>query len=163
MKLLLLLCLFVSTIYAIVIQPLPTPTVDSGVLLNRRQGSPTEAPVAHYIKRDLDDTLSLYENWANDCTGDDSNNAKVAVSDLNNLWQTVTSTVYCGNGNVKTLTKTITATKTSTTKSSSTTVPSSSSGGGKTQCDDKCWSTYLWRMYNLLSSMHISNNNEFYI
>lgn len=140
MKLSLLLCLFVPVIYAIVIQPLPTATVDSG-LLNKRLELPTAAPTAHYFKRDLEDTLSLYENWASDCTGNDDNNAKVAVSDLNNLWSTVTSTVYCGNGNVKTLTKTVTATKTSTSKSTPT-----SSSGSKVQCDDKCWSTYLWRM-----------------
>ncbi|KAI7889212.1 uncharacterized protein EV154DRAFT_604209 [Mucor mucedo] len=147
MKISLLLCLFVPAIYAIVIQPLPTATVDSGAVLNKRLESPTAAPVLRHIKRDLEDTLSLYENWANDCTGNNDNNAKVAVSDLNNLWSTVTSTVYCGNGNVKTLTKTVTATKTSTSKSSSTNKSSSSSKGNKVKCDDKCWSTYLWHTY----------------
>jgi hypothetical protein len=137
--------LFISFVHASVIQPLPTRTADSAAVLNK--GSPTAAPSPHFIKRDLEDTLSLYENWANDCnSGDDNNNAKIAVSDLNNLWQTVTSTVYCGNGRLRTVTKTVTATKsTTTTKSSG--GSGGSKGGKKTQCDDKCWSTYLWRKW----------------
>lgn len=145
MKLSLLLSLlFISSIYGIVIQPLPTRTIDSVASANT--GIPTQAPDARYLyKRDLDDTLSLYENWASDCNDNNDNNAKIAVDDLNNLWQTVTSTVYCGNNKVKTVTKTITATKsTTTTKSSG---GSGGSKGGKTQCDDKCWSTYLWHTY----------------
>lgn len=127
------------------IQPLPTRTIDSVASANT--GIPTQAPDARYLyKRDLDDTLSLYENWASDCNDNNDNNAKIAVDDLNNLWQTVTSTVYCGNNKVKTVTKTITATKsTTTTKSSG--GSGGSKGGNKTQCDAKCWSTYLWHTY----------------
>lgn len=142
----LLSLLFISSIYGIVIQPLPTRTIDSVASANT--GIPTQAPDARYLyKRDLDDTLSLYENWASDCNDNNDNNAKIAVDDLNNLWQTVTSTVYCGNNKVKTVTKTITATKsTTTTKSSG--GSGGSKGGNKTQCDAKCWSTYLWRRFN---------------
>ncbi|GAN01143.1 hypothetical protein MAM1_0005c00574 [Mucor ambiguus] len=144
---LLLLAVF-NAIHAIVIQPQPTRTADgAGALIRRHQGSPTPAP-KRFIKRDLEESLSLYENWANDCNYNNNgdNNAKVAVSDLNNLWQTVTSTVYCGNGNMKTVTKTVTATKqTTTTKSSG--GSGSSSGNKKPTCDDKCWSTYLWHTY----------------
>lgn len=144
MKLSLLFGLLVPAISAIVIQQ-PTRTVDSNIVLNKRQGSPTALPTAHYIKRDLEDTLSLYENWADDCSNNnDNNNAKVAVSDLNNLWQTVTNTVYCGNGKLKTVTKTVTATKSSSTSKGSS---GKKDGGKKVKCDDKCWSTYLWRMY----------------
>lgn len=143
---LLLLAVFTTAIHAIVIQPQPTRTADAGALLRRQQGSPTPAP-KRFIKRDLEESLSLYENWANDCNynNNNDNNAKVAVSDLNNLWQTVTSTVYCGNGNVKTVTKTVTATKQTTTTKSSGGSGGSSSGNKKPACDDKCWSTYLWR------------------
>lgn len=143
MKLSLLFCLLVPAISAIVIQQ-PTRTIDSGAVLNKRQETPTGFPTAHYIKRDLEDTLSLYENWANDCNyNDKDNHAKVAVSDLNQLWQTVTTTVYCGNGKLKTVTKTVTATKSSTTNKGS----NDKNKNDKVKCDDKCWSTYLWRMY----------------
>lgn len=140
-----LLLLLACSVYAIVIQPHPTRTVDVGVM-KRSEGVPTVAPNHRYMKRDLEDTLSLYENWANDCTGNNGdNNAKVAVSDLNNLWQTVTNTVYCGNGKLKTVTKTVTA------KATSTVTKGSGGSGGKNKpkkgCDDKCWSTYLWHTY----------------
>lgn len=139
-----LLLLVLTAIHAIVIQPQPTRTADGGAIIRRNQGSPTPAP-KRFIKRDLEESLSLYENWANDCNNNSNdNNAKVAVSDLNNLWQTVTSTVYCGNGNVKTITKTVTATKQRTTTKSSG-GSGGSSGNKKPTCDDKCWSTYLWR------------------
>ena len=151
LHLLLLLLLLASTaVYAIVIQPQPTRTADGGAIIKRNQGLPTPAP-KRFAKRDLEESLSLYENWANDCNSNNDNNVKVAVSDLNNLWQTVTSTVYCGNGNVKTVTKTVTATKSKTTTKSS--GGSGSSSGSKTSCDDKCWSTYLWRK---IQSMHTS-------
>jgi hypothetical protein len=151
MKLSIFLSLFIciANVYAIVIQPQPTRTAD--VLKRGGQqetGAPTPVPKNHFIKRDIEDTLSLYENWAYDCTNND-NNANIAVSGLNNLWQTVTSTVYCGNGNVKTITKTITATKgTVTTTVGGGSSGSSGNGGGRPSCDAKCWSTYLWRMYN---------------
>jgi hypothetical protein len=142
-QLALLLLLLACSVYAIVIQPQPTRTIDVGVM-KRNEGVPTAAPHQRYIKRDLEDTLSLYENWANDCTGNnDDNNAKVAVSDLNNLWQTVTSTVYCGNGQLKTITKTVTAKATATVTKG--TGGSGSSNKPNKGCDDKCWSTYLWR------------------
>lgn len=150
MKLSLLFCLLVPAISAIVIQQ-PTRTVDSNIVLNKRQGLPTAIPTAHYIKRDLEDTLSLYENWANDCNDkskDQDNNAKIAVSDLNNLWQTVTNTVYCGNGKLKTVTKTVTATKSSSTSKGSS--GNKNNGSKDVKCDDKCWSTYLWRMYTYI-------------
>lgn len=145
-----LLLLLACSVYAIVIQPHPTRTVDVGVM-KRSEGVPTVAPNHRYMKRDLEDTLSLYENWANDCTGNNGdNNAKVAVSDLNNLWQTVTNTVYCGNGKLKTVTKTVTA------KATSTVTKGSGGSGGKNKpkkgCDDKCWSTYLWRKFDLIFS-----------
>ncbi|CAO0792512.1 unnamed protein product [Mucor circinelloides] len=141
-----LLLLVLTAIHAIVIQPQPTRTADGGAIIRRNQGSPTPAP-KRFIKRDLEESLSLYENWANDCNNNNNdNNAKVAVSDLNNLWQTVTSTVYCGNGNVKTITKTVTATKQRTTTKSSG-GSGGSSGNKKPTCDDKCWSTYLWHTY----------------
>ncbi|KAI9358737.1 hypothetical protein BD770DRAFT_343460 [Pilaira anomala] len=143
MKLSLLFCLLVPAISAIVIQQ-PTRTIDSSAVLNKRQESPTAFPTARYIKRDLEDTLSLYENWANDCNyNDKDNHAKVAVSDLNQLWQTVTTTVYCGNGKLKTVTKTVTATKSSTTNKGS----NDKKKNDKVKCDDKCWSTYLWHTY----------------
>lgn len=149
MKLQLLsLLLIVSTaVYAIVIQPQPArtaaATTTAVTIIKRNQGSPTPAP-KRFIKRDLEESLSLYENWANDCNNND-NHAKVAVSDLNNLWQTVTSTVYCGNGNVKTITKTVTATRSTTTTKSSGGGGKGNSGNNKPKCDDKCWSNYLWR------------------
>ncbi|CEP07444.1 hypothetical protein [Parasitella parasitica] len=130
-----------TAVCAIVIQPpQPTRTADGGTIIKRNQGVPTPAP--RFIKRDLEESLILYENWANDCNNKYDNNAKVAVSGLNNLWQTVTSTVYCGNGNVKTVTKTVTATKARATSKGS-----GNSSGKKTTCDDKCWSTYLWHTY----------------
>lgn len=143
LRVVLLLLLALTAVYAIVIRPQPTRTADGGAIIKRNQGLPTPAP-KRFVKRDLEESLSLYENWANDCNSDSDNNAKVAVSDLNNLWQTVTSTVYCGNGNVKTVTKTVTATKSKTTTKSSG-GSGGSSNGSKTACDDKCWSTYLWR------------------
>ncbi|CAO3627874.1 unnamed protein product [Mucor hiemalis] len=141
----LLSLLFISSIYGIVIQPLPSRTIDS--VASGNTGVPTQAPDARFYKRDLDDTLSLYENWASDCNDNNDNNAKIAVDDLNQLWQTVTSTVYCGNNKVKTVTKTVTATKSTTTTKGSGGSSSGNKGGKKTQCDDKCWSTYLWHTY----------------
>jgi hypothetical protein len=144
MKLLIVLSLLIYSVYAIVLQPPPSPTAPSTAIAKRSQGTPTHAP-QRYVKRDIDDTLSLYEYWASECTGDSDNNADIALSDINNLWQTVTNTVYCGNNNVKTITKTITKTSTTTTKNSG--GSGSKGGGSKTSCDDKCWSTYLWRKF----------------
>lgn len=145
----LLIC--ITNVYAATV-PLaqPTPTVDLLIKRQQETGVPTPAPTNHLIKRDLEDTLSLYENWANDCNNDDTN-ANVAISGFNNLWQTVTSTVYCGNGYVKTVTKTITATKGTSITTTVVSGGSGSSGNKKQpQCDAKCWSTYLWRMYKSL-------------
>lgn len=141
-SLLFVLSLFFYSVFAIVIQPPPTQTVTSSDIVKRSQGVPTHAP-QRFVKRDLDETLSLYEYWASECTGDDdSNYANVAVSGVNNLWQTVTNTVYCGNNNVKTITKTVTRSTTTTKKSGGS---GGSSSNNKPACDDKCWSTYLWR------------------
>ncbi|CAO3588174.1 unnamed protein product [Absidia cylindrospora] len=60
---------------------------------------------------------------------------------LQKLWQTVTQTVNCGHGTVKTVTETITATATATTTSTGTPPPDPPS------CDGKCWSNYLWHTY----------------
>ncbi|CAO3665304.1 unnamed protein product [Rhizopus stolonifer] len=128
MRLILFTCLF-SVAYALI----PTQTR----LIDR----PTPAP-ERYMKRDVADTLSLYENWADTCNSK-KNQVNLAVSDLNGLWQTVTNTVYCGNGQKVTVTKTVTATATTTSKSSS----SGSSNRGNTACDSKCWSDYLWHTY----------------
>ncbi|KAG0949230.1 hypothetical protein G6F57_007938 [Rhizopus arrhizus] len=121
----------------------PQPTKTAGIIDGQRRIEyPTAAPDKRHVKRDLADTLSLYENWAHDCNNQ-KNNVKVAVSDLNGLWQTVTSTVYCGNGQVVTVTKTVTAKPSSTATLTSTTTK----GSSNTTCDSECWSTYLWHTY----------------
>lgn len=111
----------------------PTPTTTS---------QPTPPPPAlNLAKRDgdLQATLSLYQNWASVCNG----NAVQAVASIGvdpkvqQLWQTVTQTVNCGHGMVKTVTKTITATATATYSPSPEAPP----------CDGKCWSDYLWRKF----------------
>jgi hypothetical protein len=143
MKYLITLLAFLSSAFALV-PPQPTKTIEQ-VPSIQTQATPTQQPERYaykWSKRDVDDTLSMYENWANDCNDDDSN-VNIAVSGgVNNLWQTVTNTVYCGNGNVKTVTKTVTA------KATETATASKGVGGGKKSkdsCDAKCWSTYLWR------------------
>ncbi|PHZ07839.1 uncharacterized protein RHIMIDRAFT_295572 [Rhizopus microsporus ATCC 52813] len=147
MKLLLILQLIctITVAYSFILQPLPTKTAT--VPTNGKHlDSPTPAPQKRLVKRDVSDTLSLYEMWADDCNNNNKNNAKVAISGLNALWQTVTSTVYCGNGRVTTITKTVTATSTATATKG--TGGSGSSGGSKgNTCDDQCWSTYLWHTY----------------
>ncbi|KAI7903373.1 uncharacterized protein BX663DRAFT_434048 [Cokeromyces recurvatus] len=110
----------------------------------RSEATPTTPPYHPIVKRDVEDTLSLYEFWANACNHDD-NYAHVAVSGVNNLWQTVTSTVYCGNGQLRTVTKTVTARATATVTKKGGGSGSSSNHGSKPSCDAKCWSTYLWR------------------
>ncbi|KAI9478134.1 MAG: hypothetical protein EXX96DRAFT_569683 [Benjaminiella poitrasii] len=144
-----LLLIAASSIHAIVIQPRPTRTIDNEAILTKRShGTPTVPPYRNLAKRDVEDTLSMYEFWADACNNND-NYANVAVSGINNLWQTVTSTVYCGNGHVKTVTKTVTAktTATVTKKGDGSSGGSGKNNGSKTSCDDKCWSTYLWHTY----------------
>ncbi|KAI8343181.1 hypothetical protein BC941DRAFT_410630 [Chlamydoabsidia padenii] len=114
-----------------VIQPTPTSI------------APTPPPQSnlHLARRDLQQTLSLYQDWYSICN-DDQDNAKVQIAadpSLRQLWQTVTTTVNCGNGYTKTKTKTITATATSTVYP-----------GQKPPafaCTGKCWSDYLWYTY----------------
>ncbi|KAI8368616.1 hypothetical protein EDC96DRAFT_504990 [Choanephora cucurbitarum] len=153
MKLFLLfLILSIYHAYAVVIQPLPTRTIERGDMLKRsatiqRNTEPTVMAVERYHKRDdIDNALSMYEFWADSCK-DDNNNVKVAVSDLNNLWQTVTTTVYCGNNQVKTVTKTITAKATSTVTKGGSSSSNDGKKGSGTSCNDKCWSDYLWHTY----------------
>ncbi|EIE82823.1 hypothetical protein RO3G_07528 [Rhizopus delemar RA 99-880] len=126
MKLLLLVqfACFIHVIHSFIVQP-PQPTKTAGIIDGQRRIEyPTIAPDKRHVKRDLADTLSLYENWAHDCNNQ-KNNVKVAVSNLNGLWQTVTSTVYCGNGQVVTVTKTVTAKPSSTATLTSTTTKGS--------------------------------------
>ena len=149
---LLFLILSIYHAYAVVIQPLPTRTIERGDILKRSatiQGNnkPTQMAVQRHHKRDdIDNALSMYEFWADSCK-DDNNNVKVAVSDLNNLWQTITTTVYCGNNQVKTVTKTITAKATSTVTKGGSSGSNDGKKGSGTSCNDKCWSDYLWRKY----------------
>lgn len=152
MKLLLIVQLIctITVAYSFILQPLPTKTATIPTN-GKHLDSPTPAPQKRLVKRDVSDTLSLYEMWADDCNNNNNNNAKVAVSGLNALWQTVTSTVYCGNGRVTTITKTVTATSTATATKG--TGGSGSSGGSKgNTCDDQCWSTYLWRKMCIMNN-----------
>jgi hypothetical protein len=136
--------LFLSTCMVSYGLPLtdPTPTTPS---------QPTTPPAFNLVKRDdnLQATLSLYQNWASVCNG----NAVQAVASIGvdpkiqQLWQTVTQTVNCGHGTVKTVTKTITATATATYSPSPKAPP----------CDGKCWSDYLWRK-SLFLCLHIHNS-----
>ncbi|ORZ10853.1 hypothetical protein BCR42DRAFT_422196 [Absidia repens] len=134
---------------AYVIKPTPTATQVSPSSSSSIQ--PTQPPQKrHLAKRELQQTLSLYQDWYSICNNDDQddggkgkqNAAKVNVADpsIRQLWQTVTTTVNCGNGNVKTKTKTITATATAT----STVYPGHEPAF---RCTDKCWSDYLWYTY----------------
>ncbi|KAI8378521.1 hypothetical protein BD560DRAFT_325218 [Blakeslea trispora] len=100
-------------------------------------GTPTHAPLR---KRDVEDDLELYQNWASMCRNRDNHKelmaASAVVSDLNDLWKTVTETVNCGGGTAVTVTTTVRATPTS--KPSSSKPPS---------CHGQCWSDYLWHTY----------------
>ncbi|SAM04311.1 hypothetical protein [Absidia glauca] len=118
-----------------VIQPTPTGPTPSMSLV------PTPPPHAPLARRGLQQTLSLYQDWYDICNDqDDDDKAKVKVVDpsVRQLWQTVTTTVNCGNGYTKTKTKTITATATATV------VPGQEPAF---KCTDKCWSDYLWYTY----------------
>ncbi|KAI9308610.1 hypothetical protein BJ944DRAFT_174553 [Cunninghamella echinulata] len=114
---------------------------------------PTDPPQHHNLKkvlgkRELQATLSLYQFWANVCNGRNDNNKDVQVSagvsidpNIRQFWKTVTETVNCGNGKIKTVTTTITATATAT---ATVTDP----GYNKPpECDSQCWSDYLWHTY----------------
>ncbi|KAI8990988.1 hypothetical protein BDF20DRAFT_842072 [Mycotypha africana] len=151
MKLCVLLLCLICSVTAIVIQPRPTATLSSSTIATAAvvaRGSPTPAPRA-LQKRDVEDTLSLYEFWADACENkyDADTNVKVAVSDLNMLWQTVTTTVYCGNGKLKTVTKTVTKTSTTTKTKGASSGGGSGSSKKNNSCDNKCWSNYLWHTY----------------
>ncbi|KAI9250034.1 hypothetical protein BY458DRAFT_525016 [Sporodiniella umbellata] len=128
MKYILLVYLF-SVVYALI----PTQTYVRQQSIDR----PTPAPERH-MKRDVEEVLSLYENWADSCN--QRNNVQVDLPNVNGLWKTLTSTVYCGNGQRVTVTKTVTATTTAKTNGGK-------GGGGNTTCDSKCWSDYLWHTY----------------
>ncbi|KAL0074082.1 hypothetical protein F4703DRAFT_1936074 [Phycomyces blakesleeanus] len=150
---LLFACLIIQ-IKAYAIRPTPTPSTDGYILKHGTAlAKPTDPPqLGHRAgsKRDLDDTLSLYQNWAKVCNSNNDKEINDKLQDIRmrgvddpevrKLWQTVTSTVYCGNGHVKTVTTTITT----SAKPSATAVPS---GNGSFTCDDTCWSDYLWHTY----------------
>ncbi|KAI8981561.1 hypothetical protein BDB01DRAFT_794615 [Pilobolus umbonatus] len=112
---------------------LPTPTNQLSPLSVKQ----TPTPVI-IMKRDVEETLSIYQNWADACNKK-INHAMIDVSDLQDLRNTETTTIYCGKNKVTKVTRTVTTTR--YTKSKTTTKHK------KVQCDDKCWSTYLWYTY----------------
>ncbi|KAI8388165.1 uncharacterized protein BYT42DRAFT_642429 [Radiomyces spectabilis] len=127
---------------------LPTPTVKGNHEL-QALASPTAAPDSRssnrrLARRQLEENLSLYQNWADVCNNEKGNNVRIQLDnqDVRQLWQTVTETVYCGHGQVKTVTKTVTAKSTATS-----TVYVDKDKNKKPKCDDKCWSDYLWHTY----------------
>ncbi|KAI9272963.1 hypothetical protein BDA99DRAFT_499644 [Phascolomyces articulosus] len=124
----------------------PTPSFDPNAI-SPSIASPTEAPHLQrkrIVKRaNVQETLSLYQDWAKDCSDDneDDQGGDVARNqNLRQLWQTVT--VYCGNNHVKTITKTRTETAVATE-----TVSSGHDDDDDVKCDDQCWSDYLWHTY----------------
>lgn len=147
---LLLVSLLCPSIHAnVLIQPTPTPTTPFFYLASNDTSisKPTSAPRAVQLaKRDnVQATLSLYQDWAAVCNGNDDSekiDTKNVDANLRQLWQTVTETVYCGNNRVKTVTKTVTAVATATE-----TVSSDDDEDGSI-CDSQCWSDYLWRNYH---------------
>ncbi|KAI8096905.1 uncharacterized protein BX664DRAFT_346929 [Halteromyces radiatus] len=126
---------------------MPTQTSPSIQSASIQPVQPTQPPShsQYLVKRDDDNiqaTLSLYQNWASVCNNDNNNQVAVAISidpKMQQLWQTVTQTVNCGHGTVKTVTRTITATATATTSGTNPT--------NTPTCDQQCWSDYLWHTY----------------
>ncbi|CAO3613339.1 unnamed protein product [Cunninghamella blakesleeana] len=126
---------------------IPSPTPVNLSPSKSVKSKPTDAPHHKRIieKRDLQATLYLYQNWASICNDRGSNNKNIQVSNVSvdpsirQLWKTVTQTVNCGRGTVKTVTTTITSTATATV-----TAPADSK---PPDCDDQCWSDYLWHTY----------------
>lgn len=132
----------------------PTPSLSSWntpiSVVAAAAAQPTDGPQLSedgkrvIAKRDnqIQATLSLYQDWASVCNNDNDNQDYQVNTDadasIRKLWQTVTETVYCGNGRVMTVTRTITATAIATA-----TVYSGSDG--QVECDAQCWSDYLWR------------------
>ncbi|KAI8088654.1 uncharacterized protein BX664DRAFT_331025 [Halteromyces radiatus] len=136
---LVLVMMGILIVHGYVIQPTPTPSTPQKQQ-QQPQLYPTEAPQhRRLVKRELQQTLELYQDWHDICNDDDSN-AKVNVVNpsLQQLWQTITTTVNCGNGYIKTKTTTITATATATVYTGN---------PAPYQCVDKCWSDYLWYTY----------------
>ncbi|ORX49151.1 hypothetical protein DM01DRAFT_1338340 [Hesseltinella vesiculosa] len=111
------------------------------------QAKPTTPPNMNHVlrKRTLQQTLSLYDQWHSICDGGNGNNNDIQQADatfnpsINMLWQTVTTTVNCGNGNVKTMTTTVTSVATAT--------ETVYSGPVTYECTGQCWSDYLWYTY----------------
>ncbi|RCI01847.1 hypothetical protein CU098_012008, partial [Rhizopus stolonifer] len=112
---------------------IPTKTIYTLQTTTVTESTPT--PVL--VKRDVQDDLELYQNWASMCRNRDHIKAAAVVnaSDINRLWKTVTQTINCGGGTAVTVTTTITASPTSQPEPSS------------NDCTGQCWSDYLWHTY----------------
>jgi hypothetical protein len=136
---LLLIFVYIQTCHCFV---LPTPTRSTSSYQQHQQ--PTlftdQSQLLERNDGDLQATLNLYQNWASICNEEDDYRGyrKNVVLDndpkLQQLWQTVTKTVNCGHGTIKTVTKTKKVASTATAFK-----------GTLPVCTGKCWSDYLWR------------------
>lgn len=123
----------------LVVKPTPT-SPDNNNMMALSTAAPTETPHRILIKRNnVQKTLSYIQDQAEACNNDDGPIDKNVDEKIRQLWQTVT--VYCGNNQVKTVTKTKTATATATETVSS----DDDDDDDEYECDEQCWSDYLWR------------------
>ncbi|CDS03828.1 hypothetical protein LRAMOSA06783 [Lichtheimia ramosa] len=125
----------------LVVKPTPT-SPDNNNMMALSTAAPTETPHRILIKRNnVQKTLSYIQDQAEACNNDDGPIDKNVDEKIRQLWQTVT--VYCGNNQVKTVTKTKTATATATETVSS----DDDDDNDEYECDEQCWSDYLWHTY----------------
>lgn len=138
----------------------PTPTSPDNIRMAALStAAPTESPQRKLIKRNnVQKTLSYIQDQAEACNSEDDEPIDKNVDEkIRQLWQTVT--VYCGNNQVKTVTKTKTATATATETVYS---DDDDDDNEEYECDDQCWSDYLWRKccYCQSSKMETPRSNS---
>ncbi|KAI9320704.1 hypothetical protein BX666DRAFT_2130887 [Dichotomocladium elegans] len=137
----LLLALFSYHVHVNALVPLkPTATIpyQAGDVRVLPTGAPDIEGRKLVKRNNVQETLSMIQDWANDCNRDSGIVDKDVNADIRQLWHT--TTIYCGNNKVKTVTRT------KTVHSSPTGSPSSPDDD-KYTCDAQCWSDYLWHTY----------------